>query len=333
MQRQLDTGVTAFGEQNKDKIVAVPSNKGQGVHLHSDPERSLSPDPNQADTRQSTDSTEDVVVIDDSDSGYASSDLGSDTETIAPNTPLQRRQDLPSSHLDAPKAPRHITRENSSEGIVDSSSSVHDSLALIAERSKALKACLEGDVEGRRHFLEHEDRNMLHQAMNDEERIAIIRWEYERRNEQFRRENAKSFAFSVEDDSDYFSDPLSPGPFGSCDLPQENSAPTIPQGAGPSRLAQRVQEDRKRQQHYTLLNHYINLPVTASPGDKTTESAGEDGHFIVVARRVKQLGPNGTVVVDHETGGDKMVTKCYQVREEELHSIDGDGDSVMGSDD
>ena len=323
MQRQLDTDGAAF---------AAPSNKGQGVHLHSDPERSPSPEPNQAATRQSTESTEDMVVIDDSDSGYASSDLGSDTETIAPNTPLQRRQDLPTSHLDAPKAPRHIKRENSPEESVDSSSSVHDSLALIAERSKALKARFEGDVEGRRRFLEHEDRNTLHEAENDEERLASIRREYEETNEQFRRENAKRFDCAVEDDSDYFSDPLSPGPFESCDLLRENSPPTLPQGAGPSLLAKVIEEDRKQQQQYSPLC-YINLPVTASPSDKTVESVGEDGHFIVVARRVQKLGPNGTVVVDHETGDDKLVTKCYRVREEELHSIDGDGDSVMGSDD
>jgi hypothetical protein len=38
MQRRLDAHVAAFGEQNKDKIVAVPSNTGQGVHLYFDPE-------------------------------------------------------------------------------------------------------------------------------------------------------------------------------------------------------------------------------------------------------------------------------------------------------
>ena len=328
MQRQLNTDVAAFGEQNKDKIVAVPSKTGQGVHVHFEPERSMSPDPNRAATRQSTDSTEDMADIDDSDSGYSLSDQGSDTETIAPDTPPQRRQDLPSSHFNAPKAPRYITREDSPDY---SSSSDHDSQALIADRSKVLKAHL--GVEARPRFLEHEHQNMLQGAVNDEERFAIARREYERRNEQFRQENAKSFAFSVDDDSDYFSDPLSPDPFRSWDLPQENSTPTIPQGAGPSRLAQRVQEDRKRQQQYTPLRHVINLPVTGSPGDKTTESAGEDGHFIVVARRVKKLGPNGTVLVDHDTGEDKLVTKCYQVPEEELRSIDGDGDSVMGSDD
>jgi len=39
------------------------------------------------------------------------------------------------------------------------------------------------------------------------------------------------------------------------------------------------------------------------------------------------------VVFDHEAGKDKLVTRRYRVRAEELESIDGDGDSVMGSDD
>ncbi|KAN0111382.1 hypothetical protein V8E52_008538 [Russula decolorans] len=53
MQRQLNAHVAAFGEQNKDKIVAVPSNTGQGV--------------------------------DDSDSGDSPSGLVSELETVAPD--------------------------------------------------------------------------------------------------------------------------------------------------------------------------------------------------------------------------------------------------------
>jgi hypothetical protein len=75
LQRRLNSHVAAFGEQNRDKIVAVPSNTGQGVHLYFDPERSLSPDPEQAANRQSTDSTEGVVVVDDPDSESSLSDL------------------------------------------------------------------------------------------------------------------------------------------------------------------------------------------------------------------------------------------------------------------
>ncbi|KAN0124736.1 hypothetical protein V8E52_001288 [Russula decolorans] len=323
MQRRLDAHVAVFGEQNKDNIVAVPSNT----------ERSLSPDPDQAANHQSTNSTEDVVVIDGSDSEDSSSDLGSDSETIAPGTPSPRAgQVWPSSHLHAPKAPRYIKQENRPEESVASSSSVHDSLALIAERTKALKAHLEGDVEGRRRFLELEHENMLRQAKDQEERVAMMRREYEGKLEQFRRENADIFGFPVEGGSEYF-DPLSPEPFERGDLLQEDiPPPTLPQGAGPSRLGHSAQEDHKEQRQYTpqLQN---NLPITVSPGDKAAESVGADWRYVVVARRVKKLGSCGTVVIDHETGNDKLVTKCYQVREEELHSIDGDGDSVMGSDD
>jgi hypothetical protein len=146
--------------QDRRRPQQVSSNTGQGVHLYFDPERSLSPDPDQAAKHQCTDSTEGVVVIDGSDSGDSSSDLGSDSETVAPDTPSPRGQVWPSSHPDSPKAPRYIKQENRPEGSVDSSSSVHDSLAPIAERKKALKAHLDGDVEGRRRFLEHEHQNI-----------------------------------------------------------------------------------------------------------------------------------------------------------------------------
>jgi hypothetical protein len=38
------------------------------------------------------------------------------------------------------------------------------------------------------------------------------------------------------------------------------------------------------------------------------------------------------VVIDHETDEEMLVTKRYKVRAEALSSIDGDEDSVMGSD-
>jgi hypothetical protein len=334
MQRRLDAHVAAFGEQNRDKIVAVPSNTGQGVHLYFDPERSLSPDPDQEANRQCTDSTEGVIVLDDSDSGDSSSDLGSDLDTVAgPDTPSPRGQVRSSSHLHAPKAPRHTKQENWREGSVGSSNSVHDSLALIAERKKALKAHLEGDVEGRRLFLEHERQKMLHQAENDEERIAILRRDYEGGLEQFRRENADIFGLSAEGVSSEFFSPLSPGLFESGDFPPEIQHPMLPQGAGPSRSGQGTQEDRKQHQQHTPLRRHNAFPFTVSPRDEEAESVGADGQFVVVARRVQKLGPCGTVVIDHDTGDEKLVTKRYRVREEELYSIDGDGDSVMGSDD
>ena len=201
MPRRLDAHVAAFGEQNEDKTVAVPSNTGQGSHLHFDPERSLSPDSNQASNHQCTNSTEEgVVVIDDSnDSRDSLFDLRSDAETVVSDTtPPQRGQVWPSSHLDAPTTPWYIMLENRPEGSVGSSSSVHDSPTRIAERKKALKAHFDGDVEGRRLFLEHERRNMLRQAKYEEERVAIMRRDYEEKLEQFRRENADIFGNPLE---------------------------------------------------------------------------------------------------------------------------------------
>ena len=335
MQRRLDAHVAAFGEQNRDKIVAVLSKTGQGVHLHFDPERSLSPDPDQAANPQCTDSTEGVIVIEDPDSGDSSSDLGSDSDTVAPDTPSPRGQFWSSSHLHAPKAPRHIKQDTWLEGSVDSSTSVHDSLALIAERKKALKAHLDGDVEGRGRFLKNERQKMLHQAGNEEERIAILRREYEGKIEQFRRENANIFGFPAEGMSEYsdLSEPLPPRPFEHGDLPPDIPHPALPQSADdPSHLGQGAQEDRAQHQHTPLRRHNAQL-FTVSPRDKSAASVETDGQFVVVARRIQKLGPCGTVVIDHETDEEMLVTKRYRVREEKLRSIDGDGDSVMGSDD
>jgi hypothetical protein len=316
MQRRLNSHVAAFGEQNRDKIVAVPSNTGQGVHLYFDPERSLSPDPEQAANRQSTDSTEGVVVVDDLDSESSLSslsDLESDLETVAPNTP-PRGQVWPSSHLHAPKAPRHTKQENWREGSADSSSSVHDSMALHTEHKKALKAHLGGDDDDHYTVLEQDHQKMIHQDENRKERIARLRLAYQGSLEQFRQEHPEIF-FPAEGESE-----------------SELSHPTSPQSAGPSR-ENNEKEDRMQLQRYAPLRRHDALPFTASSRDEAAESVGADGEFVVVARRVQKLGPCGTVVLDHDTGDDELVTKCYRVREEELFSIDGDGDSVMGSDD
>jgi hypothetical protein len=294
MQRRLNAYVEAFGEQNRDKIFAEPSKTGQGVHLRFDPERSLSPDPNHAAYHQGANSTKDVIVVEKSNSGGSSSDLGSDLDTIAPDTPSARTQFCPSSHRRAPKAPRHVKQEHWHEGSVYSSS-VHDSLALIVERKQAVKAHLDDDVEDRSLILEYECQKLLEQAKNEEEKIAALRREYEGKVEQFRRENADIFSFAKENSPDYFdySPPLSPELSGPMVPPPEILQPPSPQHAGPSRV----------------------------------------GQYVVVARRVRKLGPCGTVVFDHEKGTDKLVTRHYRVRAEELESIDGDGDSVMGSDD
>ena len=315
MQKRIEAHVAAFGEQNRDKIVAVPSNTGEGVHIYFDPERSLSPHPDQAADRQRTDSTGVVVVID-TDSEDSSSDLGSDLETIAPDTPPQRDQALPSSHLHAPKAPRYIKQENWREGSVESSGSVHDSMARLAERKKDPKAHLGGNAKGYLGFLEFQE--LRNQAKTEEEWIAILRRDYEGRVERFREENKEIFSFPPRDMAEYF-DPSSPEPFDHGDLPLH---PLLRQSAGPSRLGQGIQEGRNQHQQPTLLRRH-----------GAAASVGADEHFVVVARRVQKLGPCGTVVLDHDTGEEKVVTKRYRVREEELYSLDGDGDSVMGSDD
>ena len=99
MQRQLDAHVADFGKDNKDEVDTVPSNTGEGVLLNFDPKRLLSPGPDQAASRQGADSTEGVVIIDDSDCGDSLTDLGSGVEAVAPDSesPLQRSQAWPIS--------------------------------------------------------------------------------------------------------------------------------------------------------------------------------------------------------------------------------------------
>jgi len=78
--------------------------------------------------------------------------------------------------------------------------------------------------------------------------------------------------------------------------------------------------------------------LSCRPATRRRQAWERGDQFVVVVRRVQKLGPCGTVILDHDTGEEKVVTKRYRVREEELQSIDGysldgDGDSVMGSDD
>ncbi|KAF8480493.1 hypothetical protein DFH94DRAFT_743474 [Russula ochroleuca] len=334
LQRRLNAHVAAFGEQNWDKITAMPSKTGQGVHLHFDPERSLSPDPDHhqsanADRERTTESTEEgVIIIDDcSDSEDSSSGLASDQDTVAPDTPSPRGGQLwpPSSKLRAPtKAapPRHAhwPREGSVAPSI-TTSSAHDSMAQIAERRQALlNAHLYGaDVHGRRHA-------------EDERRIADLRRDYEGRIEQFRQQNADIFGLDIgfeegaEDAiamaivGEYYSPPTSPV-FSHHPLPQS--------AGGPSRSGARMQEGRRQ----ALRRHGAQQFIVPQERDMASASEAADGQFVVVARRVPKLGPCGTVVINHETGEQILEKRRYRVRAEELQSIDGDGDSVMGSDD
>lgn len=347
VQRRLNAHVAAFGAQNRDKITATPSKTGQGVHLHFDPERSLSPEPDhyhhhqtatKADRERTTDTestTEEegvIVIDDDSDSGDSSSGLASDQETVAPDTPSPHggcsRLWPPSSKLRAPtKAAQPKKTHWPREGSVapsGTSSSVHDSMAQIAERRQALLNAhhlYDNDVHGPR---QHADDD-------DSRRIADLRRDYEGRIERFRQQNADIFGFGFEGGAEdpramaivgeYYSPPGSPV------FPHPH--PQFPQSAGgPSRSGDRRQALRRQGAQQFIVSQERDEDAAAAAA-----SGAEDGQFVVVARRVPKLGPCGTVVIDHETGEQILEKRRYRVRAEELHSIDGDGDSVMGSDD
>jgi hypothetical protein len=344
VQRRLNAHVAAFGSRNRDKIVAVPSKTGQGVHLYFDPERSLSPDPDQPASHQHADSTEGVIAIGNKsdDSGDSSSGLESDLDTITPDTPSPNGSFFPSSQLRAPKASRLANPEHWQERSTASSTSVHDSMAPIAERrQQALNATqLEDDVPGRRRFLEQRRRageDLQRQKMllrqggeNNEERFAELRREYEGRVEQFRQEYPDIFSFA-----DYSSPPGSPlfTEVGGDDFP-DFTRPSSPPSAGPSHLGPGMQEGSPQQRRVLRRQSARELiaPTSQQGRNKAAESEAGDDQFVVVAMRVRKLGPCGTVVIDHETDEEMLVTKRYKVRAEELRSIDEDGDSVMGSD-
>jgi hypothetical protein len=276
MQRQLDGHVAAFGEQDKDKIVAVPSNTGQGV--------------------------------DDSDSRDSPSGMGSEWETVPPDTtPSPRGQVWPSSHLYAPKFPWDIEQDSEymPEGSDDSSSSVHVSPAVIAERKKALKAHYEGDVEDRRRFWEEEYQKMLRQAENEEERVAIMRGGPEEL--QFRPKRPDIFGFPAEGVSEYF-DPLSPEAKEMWGRTPGDSAAHVAAGYGS--LRPRTGATGRSQEAAAMY-------AAASNQSTNHRVAGRQGR----GRR------NGLTVCS----GSRACSGVAPLWE--LRSIDGDGDSVMGSED
>jgi hypothetical protein len=224
-------------------------------------------------------------------------------------TPSPRGQVWPSSHLHAPNDPWHIEQDsdNRPEGSVDSSSSVHDSPALIAERKKALKAHLEGDVEDRRRFWEQEHQNMLRQAKNEEERVAIMRRGPEQL--QFRPEKADIFGFPAEGVSEYF-DPLSPEAMETWGRSPRDSAAHVAAGYG----------SRPRTGATGRSQEATAIYATASMQNTNHRVAGRQGRG---KRRSGWAACSGSRACS-EAGPFKLW---------ELHSIDGDGDSVMGSDD
>jgi hypothetical protein len=329
MQRRLEADVAAFGEQNRDKIVAVPSETGQGVqHFH--PERSLSPEPGRIIGPQRVNSPEEVMAIEGSDGSSSDSELSS-LDTIIEDT---YSSDLwPSSPPPAPKGPRFTRQGNWHEENAPSSLSAIDSMARLAERRQAQHSQFDVDQvrqrsveeqqrrEGRRHT---ESKQQVEQARRDRrEQILMLRRDYESRVEQFREERAELF-----DSQDGFEGERYPEEE-MIEVQAENNMPEFlrpssPQGtsAGPSRSARQRRHQAEQ----------IVAPKSSRQQNSTTASSETDRPFVVVAKRVPKLGPCGTMVIDHETGMEMLETRRYRVRADELQSIDEDGDSVMGSD-
>ena len=319
IQRRIDTHVAAFGEQNRDKIVAVASETGQGVHLSFDPERSLSPEPGRVVEPQPIDSKQEAIVIDDSESDTSCSSLDTvdqvsyDGDFWPSSAPLPR----------APKAPRHMNLGNWREGSVPSSLSAVDSMAQLAERRQTMRSQRDG-IQAYQRVMEEQSRlTRRHaergQAEQEEryrrEQILSLRRDYERSVEQFREERSELFGSHDESKGKRHS---------AMETIDGSNSPEFsrpPSPAGPSHWA-----ERRRHQTEQI------LAPKSHPQDNYAPRLAADGPFVVVAKRGPKLGPCGTVVIDHETGRDMLETRRYRVRADELQSIDEDGDSVMGSD-
>src|SRR6266850_2768404 len=332
MQRRLDVHVAAFGEQNRDKIVAMPSETGQGVHLFFDPERSLSPEPGRVIEPQCVNASEEVVAVEASYSSSSDSELSS-LDTIIEDTYCSEY--WPGSPPHAPKAPRHIRQGNWNEETAPSSLSAVDSMAALAERRQARHVRF--DVEqARQSFMEEQRRReelsqpgheqQVEQAERDRrEQIVMLRRDYEQRVAQFREERAELFGSQDQFEGERVAARETIDAGAGNNLPEfpHPLAPSSEGGAGPSRGApgrhygaEKIVDPKSRQQDSTAL---------------ATRSA-PDRPFVVVAKRVPKLGPCGTMVIDHETGMQMVETRRYRVRADELESVDEDGDSVMGSD-
>ncbi|KAF8268322.1 hypothetical protein EI94DRAFT_1186306 [Lactarius quietus] len=187
MEKRLNAYVAAFGEDNKNNIVAAPSETGQGIRLVFDRERSLEPVPGGPIEQGYTNTTSEDVDITDNDSESESgtdggdSDSGSDTnsDTSSPQTP-PRVHFEPVSALRTPRAQRHgeQRQENWREGSIASSVSVADSMASIVERGRVLRSQLH-DVQAGRQRVEVQRRaegqririEQIHRLFEEQERI------------------------------------------------------------------------------------------------------------------------------------------------------------------
>ena len=221
MEKRLNAYVAAFGEENKNNIVAAPSETGEGIRLVFDRERSLEPVPGgpieQGHTSTSED--EDMQTDDsDSDSGTgtdgdsdSASESESDTSESSPQTP-RRVHFEPTSALRTPRPQRHGEQreEDWREGSVASSASVADSMASIVERGRVLRSQLL-DVQAGRQRVEEQRRaegqrirvEQIHRLFEEQERIlqeriTALQQEYEQVIAQLDQEDSEGFALKEE---------------------------------------------------------------------------------------------------------------------------------------
>lgn len=183
MEKRMNAYVAAFGEENKNNIVAGPSETGEGIRLIFDRENSLEPVPGGPIEQGYTTTSEDVIIIDDDSDSDSSADCDSDSasesDTSSPQTPRRVRFE-PTSTLRTPKPQRHgeQRQEDWREGSVASSVSVADSMASIVERGRVLRSQLQ-DVQAGRRRVEEQRRaegqririEQIHRLFEEQERI------------------------------------------------------------------------------------------------------------------------------------------------------------------
>ena len=155
--------------------MAIPSETGQGVHLFFDPERSLSPEPRRAVEPEHIHTTEEAIIIEDSDSGSSTSSCDWDNDTYISEPWF-------SSPLHTPKAPRQTRHGNRHEGGVESSISATDSMAQLAERRQALRALADG-VQARQRGVRGRHTESKQDETERRQQILSLRHDYERRVE------------------------------------------------------------------------------------------------------------------------------------------------------
>ena len=314
VQSRLDACVAAYGEQNRDKILAVPSNTGQGVHLYFDPERSLSPAPLREIEGQRRNPTEAILTED---------PAGRDSP-MGPDTPDRTGQFGPISPLRTPRALRHRNQGNWRDDTTPSTLDVHDTMASImrhriARHSHPVNTQARRRLAGERQRGEEHDicLQQIHHLDEQEprdtsEQIAGLRYDYEKRIEEFRCQNAEIFARRSANE---YGPTEGPNPEGET-APPPCSQPSSPQYPRPSRLGPQMLEDYRG-----------NQPHRQSGKKPIIPSA--DRSYVVVSKRAGKLGPCNTWVIDHQTGEQIMETVRYRVRADKLQRIDEDGDIAI----